>query len=176
MKLVKSTLLALAVMIAVLPVGAADVSRNDREALVPAQELAYLLAPIKTKEDLDRYLADLRQNPEAQSPLYALTPAARDRFLNSLVFTQGGIGGYYYADMQAQLSASQAYRLLSLFGAQHTTYLVNARVETRADQLIMENTVAPAEDVDSAVDYYNMECVSRATCGPKDGYICKSNC
>ncbi|HYC88278.1 MAG TPA: hypothetical protein VEO54_03635 [Thermoanaerobaculia bacterium] len=91
MKLVKSTLLALAVMIAVLPVGAADVSRNDRDALIdPAQELAYLLAPIKTKEDLDRYLTGLRQNPEAQSPLNALSPAARDRFLNSLVFVESG--------------------------------------------------------------------------------------
>lgn len=175
MKLVKSTLLAIAVMIAVLPVGAADVSRNDRDALIdPAQELAYLLAPIKTKEDLDRYLAGLRQNPEAQSPLNALSPAARDRFLNSLVFSrQGGIGGYYYADMQAQLSASQAYRLLSLFGAQHTTYLVNARVESRADELIMESSDVP---VDSGTDYYNMECVKYATCGPATGHICKSNC
>ncbi|HYC88279.1 MAG TPA: hypothetical protein VEO54_03640 [Thermoanaerobaculia bacterium] len=77
--------------------------------------------------------------------------------------------------MQAQLSASQAYRLLSLFGAQHTTYLVNARVESRADAIIMESSVAPV-DGDAAADYYNMECVKYATCGPATGYICKSNC
>lgn len=179
MKHLKSTMLTLAVITAftaVVDVQAADVPRRDREIMNadPGRELAFLLAPIKTREDLDRYLEELRQNPEARSPLHLLSPGARDRFLNSLVFTETGLGGYYYGDLQAQLTASQIYRLLSLFGAQHTTARIRgARIESRADQLIMDqiesNMLPPA-------DYENYECVSRATCGPRTNYICTSNC
>lgn len=178
MKHVKSTMLALAVITAfaaVVDVQAADVPRRDREFVDAARgrELAFLLAPIKTKEDLDRYLEELRQNPNATSPLHQLSPGARDRFLNSLVFTEAGLGGYYYGDLQAQLTASQIYRLLSLFGAQHTTPRIRgARIESRADQLIMDQP----ESMLPPADYEHYECVSRATCGPRTNYICTSNC
>ncbi len=174
MKLIKFTTLVLAVIIAFAPaitVQAADRERRDRVNKDRGQELAFLLAPIKSREDLDRYLEELRQNREARSPLNLLSPAARDRFLNSLVFTEQGLGGYQYSDLQAQLTASQAYRLLSLFGAQHTTPLIKgARIESRADQIIMTDEAAPEGD------YKDMECVSRATCGPKLTYICMSSC
>jgi len=176
MKLIKTTTLVLAVIVAFAPaitVQAADRERGDRVNKERGQELAFLLAPIKSKEDLDRYLEELRQNPEARSPLNLLSPAARDRFLNSLVFTERGLGGYYYGDLQAQLTASQAYRLLSLFGAQHTTPLLSGlRIESRGDEIIMENEIAPVE----GTDYNNMECVKQGTCGPKNNYICTSNC
>ena len=178
MKLIKSTTLVLAVMIAFAPavtVQAGDVTRGDRLIENHGRELAFLLAPIKSKADLDRYLLELRQNPEARTPLNALSPAARDRFLNSLVFTERGLGGFYYADLEAQLTASQAYRVLSLFGAQHATSLLQgARIESRADEIILENTLAPVDGAGG--DYQNYECVSRATCGPKHGYICMSSC
>jgi hypothetical protein len=176
MKLIKSTILVLAVMIAFAPaitVQAGDVTRGDRLIKERGRELAFLLAPIKTKEDLDRYLEELRQNPEARSPLNLLSPAAHDRFLNSLVFTEQGLGGYQYDDLQAQLTASQIYRLLTLFGAQHTTPLIKgARIENRADQIIMGNEFAPEQPT----DYKDMECVSHATCGPRLTYICLSTC
>ncbi|HEX2121466.1 MAG TPA: hypothetical protein VHL59_07475 [Thermoanaerobaculia bacterium] len=179
MKLIKSTVLALAIITAFAPladVRAADVARRDMAVLDKAdawRELAFLLAPIKTREDLDRYMAELRQNPDARSPLNLLSPAARERFVNSLVFTERGLGGYYYGDLQSQLTASQIYRLLSLFGAQHTTPLVRgARIESRADQLIMLSDPVAA----APADYEHYECVSRATCGPRTNYICTSNC
>lgn len=178
MKLIKSTMLVLAIIAAATPsitVQARDVNRGDRLVDDHGRELAFLLAPIKSKADLDRYLEELRQNPEARSPLNMLSPAARDRFLKSLVFTERGLGGYYYADLEAQLTASQIYRVLSLFGAQHTTSLLQgARIENRADEIIMENTLAPEQPVGG--DYQNYECVSRATCGPKQFYICMSSC
>jgi hypothetical protein len=176
MKLIKSTMLVLAIIVASAPnmtVQAADRERGDRVTKDRGQELAFLLAPIKTKEDLDRYLEELRQNPEARSPLNLLSPAARDRFLNSLVFTEQGLGGYQYGDLQAQLTASQIYRLLSLFGAQYTTTLIRgARIESRADQLIMENEIAPEQPA----DYKDYKCVSRATCEAALSYICMSGC
>ncbi len=177
MKLIKSTMLAFAVMIAFAPaiaVQAGDVNRDARLIKDQGQELAFLLAPVKSKADLDQYQEQLRQNPEARSPLNLLSPAARDRFLNSLVFTDRGLGGYQYRDLQAQLTASQIYQLLSLFGAQHTTSLLKgARVESKADQIIMENDF---EIVQPPADYKDMECVSRATCGPRLNYICMSGC
>jgi hypothetical protein len=176
MKPIKSTMLAFAVMIAFAPaitVQAGDANRDARLIKDRGQELAFLLAPVKTKDDLDRYQEELRQNPEARSPLNLLSPAARDRFLNSLVFTEQGLGGYQYGDLQRQLTASQIYQVLSLFGAQHTTSLLKgARIESRADQLIMESEVA----VVPPADYKDMECVSRATCGPRILYICMSSC
>lgn len=180
MKLIKSTLLALAIITAFAPmidVQAADGPRRNREITTAdsSRELAFLLAPIKTKADLDRYLEELRQNPEARTPLNALSPAARDRFLNSLVFTERGLGGFYFADLEAQLTASQIYRVLSLFGAQHATALLKeARIESKADEIIMEYTLSADEPI--AGDYQHYECVSRATCGPKSGYICMSSC
>ena len=36
----------------------------------------------------------------------------------------------------------------------------------------MEYEIAPVD----GVDYPDKECVTRATCGPKQGYICTSNC
>lgn len=185
MKLIKSTMLALAITFAFgsfVDVHAGEKARGEREFTKAERqrELAFLLAPIQTKEDLDRYVAELRQNPNARSPLNLLSPAARERFLNSLVFTEQGLGGYYFGDLQAQLTVSQVYRLLSLFGAQHTTPLVRgARVESRADQLIIEQFAAPAGDYEYQLppaDYENYECVSRATCGPRTAYICTSNC
>lgn len=179
MKLIKSTVLALAIITAFAPVAdvqAADIDRREMAVIEKAeawQELAFLLAPIKTREDLDRYMEELRQNPDAKSPLNLLSSAARDRFVNSLVFTERGLGGYYYGDLQSQLTASQIYRLLSLFGAQHTTSFVRgARIESRADQLIMQSDAF----LRAAPDHENYECVSRATCGPRTNYICTSNC
>lgn len=41
---------------------------------------------------------------------------SKKRFVESLRFNEKGVTSFTYSDIEAELSASQAYRLLSLFG------------------------------------------------------------
>lgn len=73
------------------------------------------LARIRSAADLDRYL-----RTHETSPLDALSEPSRKRFVESLVFTDQGLGSYRYRELEAELSPRQAFELLSLFGAQKT--------------------------------------------------------
>ena len=96
------------------------------------QILDFEMAPIKTSGDLAAYLRSANRG----SPLMALSPGGRQRFLDSLTFNENGLVSYRYEDLAQELTASQAYRVLSLFGAQRTTHLLHARVET-SDAAVM---------------------------------------
>lgn len=76
---------------------------------------AISLARIRSAADLDSYL-----RTHETSPLDALSEPSRKRFLESLVFTDQGLGSYRYRELEAELSPRQAFELLSLFGAQKT--------------------------------------------------------
>lgn len=73
------------------------------------------LARIRSAEALDRYL-----RTHETSPLDALSERSRKLFVESLVFTDQGLGSYRYRELEAELSPRQAFELLSLFGAQKT--------------------------------------------------------
>ena len=93
-------------------------------------------APIKSYADLRNYLAA----EPSSSPLNRLSPVAKTRFLESLVFTERGLGGYSYEPLKGELTASQIYDVLSLFGAQATTRLIKgATVKNETDRLIMQS-------------------------------------
>lgn len=134
------------------------------------ENLAFALAPIKSSIDLKLYL---QATPEQASPLSKLSPDSRQRFLSSLTFNEKGITGYYYGDLVNELTASEIYQILSLFGEQNSTHLLKTvHVVTETDKLIMEQPVIMLRPV----DHDNMECVKRATCGPRISYVCTGNC
>ncbi|HKI85293.1 MAG TPA: hypothetical protein VKA53_00975 [Thermoanaerobaculia bacterium] len=141
------------------------------------RQLDFMMAPIKSRDALMRYM----QN-HPNSPLSALSAGARQRFVDSLVFTPRGLGGYYYADLEAELSASQIYRILSLFGAQASTPLLqNARVDNATDALILSmpsGITSTSGDFTSIGDgdYKDYRCIARATCETDDTYICMHSC
>lgn len=85
--------------------------------------------PISTQAQLDAYV---RETPAQRSPLNWLTPAARKRFLDGLVFRGDGIGGLYVGDLSYELTREQAYTLLSLFGEQGYALGLDARDTPRA--------------------------------------------
>ncbi|MFC6841050.1 hypothetical protein [Xanthomonas theicola] len=60
-----------------------------------------LTAPIKSRADLRGYLAAV----PADSPLRRLTPGARKRFIDSLVFSPSGLASYSYEDIASELTA-----------------------------------------------------------------------
>jgi hypothetical protein len=81
-------------------------------------QLGRAAAPIRSAAQLAGYLA-VDHGP--RDPLVALSPPARARFLESLRFGPNGLVSFQSGDIQAELSATQAYSLLSLFGLQAAT-------------------------------------------------------
>ena len=80
----------------------------------------------------------LATNRNSNSPIHALSPSARMRFLNSLQFNATGVTSFYYTDIETELSSSQAYELLSLFGLQSTiSVMKKLRIDTDEDREIM---------------------------------------
>lgn len=86
--------------------------------------LAIPARPIATREQLDAYVRD---TPSANSPLSWLTPGARQRFLDSLVFHSRGLGGMNLDDLGYELDREQAYSVLQLFGMENYALDLDAR-------------------------------------------------
>ena len=70
--------------------------------------------PIRSRAQLQHYL---HVTPLEQSPLGALSPGGRKRFLAMLVFTDRGLGSLSLADPANELDQSQIDALFQLFGA-----------------------------------------------------------
>ncbi len=87
--------------------------------------------PITTREEFDAWLLEQREG----SPLDALTPGARERFILSLSFGPGGISGFDASDLMDELSDEQIRAVLAPFGpraleaAPPSHYLETRRVE-----------------------------------------------
>lgn len=160
-----------------LPVSASPQHEGDFDRVSLAQvgaeqarqrALDIEMAPIKSADELAAYLHDA----DAASPLMTLTPAARERFLASLEFNKGGLVSYQYDDLARELTASQAYRLLTLFGAQRTTYLLGARVENGSDEAVSVKPRVP----NLMADHVGYKCLSPHNCYYSEFYICLTGC
>ena len=126
---------------------------------------------IRSARDLQRYLS-----ATGTSPLSALSSGARERFLSSITFGAKGISGFHYADLQRELTASQMYDVLRLFGVQKDVAIIpNVRVDTPADKRVIRTFPFIAKPIDGG-DYRDYRCASRATCSQSPGDICTSNC
>lgn len=160
---------------------APDARPIDSEALLSAfaadvrqqRDVRVAMAPIRSRAQLAQFLA---HTPAADSPFSKLSPAARKRFVSSVTFNERGITGFRYGDLEMELSATDAYRILSLFGVEDMVpMLAHLRTDTAADRLIMANAGTRVTPMLRA-DYLNYWCASRATCLPHEEAICTSNC
>ncbi|MBD3653169.1 hypothetical protein [Kangiella sp.] len=134
---------------------------------VAAVDLAWELAPVKSYNELINMAAK-------ESPLDALSPAAKQRFIDSVVFTEEGVAGFYYKDLELELTPSEIHKILSLIGAQHmTSAFKKARVETKADYSILYSKDPKSPDGNFLLDYY---CYQRASCEESTGKACTKNC
>lgn len=142
------------------------------------------LAPVKSVTELNAHLESTRA---VRSPLLHLSNDARDRFVRSLVFSPAGLASFDYRDLVHELSASQAYELLRLFGMQHTIRsMPGLRIETSLDKAILGSGVRPAFCTIHPIGktgilcdddhWHNMKCGSPGTCRGEVGSICTSNC
>jgi len=129
-----------------------------------------LLAPVKSQLELGVYLQSAKP-----TPLDWLSPSAKRRFLASLTFNESGLTGFDYSDLRAELTVTQVYRVLAVFGAQRVAPSIKGvRAETDADCILMEAPVrsyAPPED-----DHEGYRCEGSHTCGSAPSHICMSGC
>lgn len=139
-------------------------SRLDEVAL--RSLAAYGTAEVRSLDDL----ADHLRRAGDHSPLAALDPAARSRFIESLAFNERGLTHYRYDLLRDNLTASQGYRILRLFGAEGSgSFLRASRVETEIDEVIA--------GIRMFDDHVGAKCVSPHNCqtGWVD-FICMSGC
>jgi hypothetical protein len=123
---------------------------------------------ITSAQELSSYL-----QRNTKSPLDRLSAPARERFLDSLVFSENGLGSYHYADLEAELSVSEVHAVLSLFGVEHTTsMLTGAKIETPADSQLAPPRPPPG----GTTDYKDFRCKSIGTCTSSLFDICTTNC
>jgi hypothetical protein len=80
--------------------------------VLAASTQSALLTPIRTQAELQRYL---RETPIQNTPLGALPPASRKRFISELAFRPHGIG-INFGEPVAELTHPQIVQLYALFG------------------------------------------------------------
>lgn len=95
-----------------------------RSAQTSSAQAPVQLQALLTHEALDAYL---RIHADKPTPLDALPPLARQRFLDSLVFGRGGLSGFDTSDLAAELTPEQIARVLALFDAQDYARAVQSR-------------------------------------------------
>jgi hypothetical protein len=138
-----------------------------RDDVARREQIIALTAPIRSEGALKSYLADLPKN----SPLIYFSAEARTKFLDSLTFGPDGLSGFKYSPIEDELTPTQAYELLSLFGVQRTvSSLSGLRKESSLDEMIMQRSSLLDED------YKDYRCEIRATCSRSLTDICTSNC
>lgn len=158
------------------------------EAAAFQRDLAMLSAPIRSERSLRSHVSSGLDD----SPLRYLSRPALERFLSSLQFNENGLTSYRYSDLEAELTPSQIYQVLSLFGQQHgTPMLKGAKVRSQLDTEIMAGPVpgVPAAMWDqcgandpspspslTCGDKRGYRCMEPGTCAESSSTICTSNC
>ncbi|WP_080928053.1 hypothetical protein [Xanthomonas albilineans] len=142
-----------------------------------ASTLRLRTAPIHSAEGLTEYLA----KADASSPINLLSPAARKRFVESLRFNVSGVTSFRYSDIEAELSASQAYRLLSLFGLESkVSSMRKIRVDSEEDRAVSRaypaSAFIPGRGQDPDHEDMDKTCRPNNTCVESAGSMCTSEC
>lgn len=86
---------------------------------------------------------------------------------------------FRYSDIEAELSASQAYRLLSLFGLESkVSSMRKIRVDSEEDRAVSRAYPASAFTPDRRQDgdHEDYACIGGHTCEESVGKICMSGC
>lgn len=161
-------LLAISLTAFAIPLQAEAQVTSQSDDKVQQLLIAQRNAPINSQVRLQEHIRHL--SPD--SPLRVLSVPARQRFVASLRFNEAGITSLGYQDIVDELSYSEAYRLLSLFGAERTLgKLPELRIGTSEDEQIRRFARPPMED-----DHMGYACTGRATCSASSQQICMTGC
>ena len=145
-------------------------TQEEREML--ARDLAAQLAEIKSSKEVARYLS---KQGRQETPFSPLSAGARQRFIQSLRFSEKGLASYDYRDLRNELTATEIYRLLSLFGAEGSVFAIpDMKAESATDELIiMQGKLdRSGEMMRAPTDYEGYACISRASGAKAADHIC----
>lgn len=107
--------------------------------------------PLRSRAELDTWLAAQANG----SPLDALSPGARERFLYSLRFGAHGITGADGGDLADELTDQQIFDVLALFGPEAASQLPGSRRdEVQARERNVRRRDAIGETERHYIDYY----------------------
>lgn len=130
---------------------------------VPGIHADTRIARIQTRSDLEGFL----QEAGEANPFDFFSPGKKRAFLDSLVFTDKGLGSFDADILRSGLPAKHAYRVLALFGLQRLAPVVldapTGDGAARGDDASMEEDCPLLED---------MRCELPATCVRRTGAVC----
>ncbi len=140
-------------------------STEPPQATLAHRQKNVVMAPIKSKAELADYIA---LTPASKSPLNKLSKASRQIFLDSLTFNEEGVTGFRFRQLEEELTPTEIFKLLSLFGLQDMTRsFKRAKVKTPADRRLLDGEGYSTSEYDDVWD-------DGLEARPKDreGYLC----
>lgn len=121
-------------------------------------------ALIKSQSDLDKHLQVLEV---VESPLLYLSEPGRAEFVNSIVWTELGVGSFSTLPLELELNVTQAYQILQLFGLESVlSNLKHLTINSSLEFSIMNNQTQN----DCHIDRHR--CQPPATCRTSNFDIC----
>ena len=168
----KTIAMAAAILMCAVPAHAQD-AVAAADGANTAKELAFIAAPIKSARDLQSY-----RNSGLDSPLDKLSSRNKAQFLRSLTFNEKGLTGFRYDVLEKDLTPTEIYAVLALFGSQHLTPLLDgATARTALDSAVIDSGVGGmSSDAAMVAAYSGYECVARATCAARADHLCLESC
>jgi hypothetical protein len=165
-KILASLSMALFATLAPTMAAHADPAAPSAASRSPSLDLA--TAPIRTAAQLQEYVAN---NQSATNPFASLSPRAREHFLASLHFGPDGLGSYSALALEEELSLSQAYKLLALFGLQSDIAVIHGLAVYTADDVLLDAWRRDGVEPDAKENHY---CNINGKCAYAAGMICHS--
>lgn len=121
-------------------------------------------ALIKSQSDLDKHLEVVEV---VDSPLLYLSKSGRREFVNSIVWTELGVGSFSTLPLELELNVTQAYQILQLFGLESVvSNLKHLTINSSLELNIMEN------QTQSDCNIERHRCQRPATCRASNFDIC----
>ncbi|WP_332604830.1 hypothetical protein [Acinetobacter sp. ESBL14] len=144
---------------------AADKATKPAPNASEQSQLNHLIAPIKSLDELNAYM---RNTPKAKNPIEKLSKNGKARFLSSLRFNDKGLTSFGHLDLEAELSASEIYQILSLFGVQELISTSKLVIKNDLDRMVIRNVTTR----DSSWDIRDHVCIDFRGCKPFNGVTC----
>lgn len=144
---------------------------SNEKLLINQFEIDLALAPVKSQAELGEVLTSF-------SPIEKLSSYNRESFINSITFGENGVTGFSMTELEDELTVSEIYQVLTLFGMQaNISHFDKARISQPVDLLLLKHNkpVVGAQKVYSSF-LEGYRCVAPESCEQTDGWACTRNC
>lgn len=158
--------------------GASNITDDEIAVIADEQarstKIAMELAAIKSKNQLHKYL---QSSPEDLSAFSGMTGAQLRQFVSGLTFNERGLTGFDPTPLR-QLSPSQVYRILSLFGMQSGTSKIAAAPRSEIDRDLNISPLGIGGELGNSDGPFleGYRCEGQHTCRESQRAACTSNC